>query len=165
MNGRGSLLLAALQRYVKRMLGEPCEEELSARYRNTPRLDRMIGEMEKKPCANSSMGSRETEKDSGTGKSRPLSLPGTDPRMVWRCFAGAASCYVLGKEENGSFQGIAGGSSVRDTFGFLRVRHDSGRGNFPVRLRQNLSVVLRRLTQWFYLSNGAAVIGKRGNRI
>ena len=42
------LLLAALQRYVERMLGElPCEEELSARYRNTPRLDRMIGEMEK----------------------------------------------------------------------------------------------------------------------
>ena len=42
------MLLAALQRYVERMLGElPCEEELSARYRNTPRLDRMIGEMEK----------------------------------------------------------------------------------------------------------------------
>ena len=42
------LLLAALQRYVERMLGElPCEEELSARYRNTPRLDQMIGELEK----------------------------------------------------------------------------------------------------------------------
>ena len=42
------VLLAALQRYVERILGElPCEEELSARYRNTPRLDRMIGEMEK----------------------------------------------------------------------------------------------------------------------
>lgn len=45
---RDPLLLAALQRYVERMLGElPCEEELSARYRNTPRLDRMIGEIEK----------------------------------------------------------------------------------------------------------------------
>lgn len=42
------LLLAALQRYVERMLGElSCEEELSARYRNTPRLDQMIGELEK----------------------------------------------------------------------------------------------------------------------
>ena len=42
------LLLAALQRYVERMLGElPCEEKLSARYRNTPRLDQMIGELEK----------------------------------------------------------------------------------------------------------------------
>lgn len=42
------MLLAALQRYVERMLGElPCEEELSARYRNTPRLDQMIGELEK----------------------------------------------------------------------------------------------------------------------
>ena len=42
------LLLAALQRYVERMLGElHCEEELSARYRNTPRLDQMIGELEK----------------------------------------------------------------------------------------------------------------------
>lgn len=42
------LLLAALQRYVERMLGElPCEEELSARSRNTPRLDQMIGELEK----------------------------------------------------------------------------------------------------------------------
>lgn len=42
------MLLAALQRYVERMLGElPCEEKLSARYRNTPRLDQMIGELEK----------------------------------------------------------------------------------------------------------------------
>ena len=42
------VLLAALQRYVERMLGElPCEEKLSARYRNTPRLDQMIGELEK----------------------------------------------------------------------------------------------------------------------
>lgn len=49
-----------------------------------------------------------------------------------------------------------------DSFAFGTT---AGEATFLVRLRQNLSVVLRRLTQWFYLSNEAAVIGKRGNRI
>lgn len=40
------LLLAALRQYTEQMLGEfPCEEELSAKYKNTPRLDRMINEL------------------------------------------------------------------------------------------------------------------------
>ncbi len=42
------LLLAALRHYTEQMLGEfPCEEELSAKYQNTPRLDRMISELKK----------------------------------------------------------------------------------------------------------------------
>lgn len=79
------------------------------------------------------MGSRKQKKDSGTGEipAAVLFCLVPDPRMVWHCFCRSGFCYVLGKEENGSFQGIAGGSSVRDIFGFLRVRHDSGRGNFP----------------------------------
>lgn len=79
------------------------------------------------------MGSRKQKKDSGTGEipAAVLFCLVPDPRMVWHCFCRSGFCYVLGKEKNGSFQGIAGGSSVRDIFGFLRVRHDSGRGNFP----------------------------------
>ena len=79
------------------------------------------------------MGSRKQKKDSGTGEipAAVLFCLVPDPRMVWHCFCRSGFWYVLGKEKNGSFQGIAGGSSVRDIFGFLRVRHDSGRGNFP----------------------------------
>ena len=79
------------------------------------------------------MGSRKQKKDSGTGEipAAVLFCLVPDPRMVWHCFCRSGFCYVLGKEKNGSFQGIARGSSVRDIFGFLRVRHDSGRGNFP----------------------------------
>ncbi len=42
------LLLAALRFYMEQMLGEfPCEEELSAKYQNTPRLDYMMNELKK----------------------------------------------------------------------------------------------------------------------
>ena len=79
------------------------------------------------------MGSRKQKKDSGTGEipAAVLFCLVPDPRMVWHCFCRSGFCYVLGKEKNGSFQGIAGGSSVRDIFGVLRVRHDSGSVNLP----------------------------------
>lgn len=42
------LLLAALRLYTEQMLGElPCEEELSAKYQNTPRLDHMFDELKR----------------------------------------------------------------------------------------------------------------------